>query len=66
MVYSKFLNAKKSEIRLETSDYEKASYEEQLEWQHKIFIKGVGLESYGGSESYMELSTYRLGEAKTQ
>ena len=59
--YSNYLNKHKSRIRLETSNFETASYEEQLEWQGKIFQKGVGLVSYGGASLSRELVEYRIG-----
>ena len=59
--YSKFLNTDSTKIRLETSDFESSSYEQQLEWQGFIFEKGIGLTSRGGASLSMELVEYRIG-----
>jgi hypothetical protein len=61
MKYSDFLDEKKIKIRLETSDYENARQEEQMEWQGKIFVRGIGIVSFGGSEIGYNLREYRIG-----
>lgn len=64
--YSRFLNKDNTSIRLETSDYETATEEQQMEWQAKIFKKGIGLVSFGGSALSMNLTEYHIGDAATQ
>ena len=59
--YSEFLDSNSTMIRLETADFESASYEEQLEWQGRTFRKGIGLISFGGADIGMELTEYRIG-----
>ena len=61
MRYSQFLNDKKTIIRLETSDYENATEEQQMEWQANIFEKGVGQVSFGGSSLSMMLTEFHIG-----
>lgn len=59
--YNKFLDSTNTDIRLETSDYENSSYEEQMEWQCRVFRRGVGIISFGGSSLGYELERYRIG-----
>ena len=61
LTYSSFLNSDSSQIRLQTSDYETATEEQQMEWQGKIFVKGIGLVSFGGNSLGMNLTEYHIG-----
>lgn len=60
-MYSSFLDQENKRIRLETTNFETAGYEEQMEWQGTVFERGVGVVSYGGAELGMELIDYHLG-----
>jgi len=60
--YTEFLDSNSTIIRLETADFESATYEEQLEWQGRTFRKGIGLVSFGGADLGMELVEYRIGQ----
>jgi hypothetical protein len=49
-------------LLLQNYVYDEASYEEQLEWRSYVFVKGVGLTSFGGAELGMELREHRIGK----
>ncbi len=60
MSFSNYLNKEKTKIRLESSNYEEASYEEKMMWQAHIYEKNIGLISYGGAELVMKLVKHRI------
>jgi hypothetical protein len=62
LTYSSFLNSENTKIRLETSNIETATEQQQMEWQGKVFEKGIGLISFGGSTLEMSLTEYHLGD----
>lgn len=61
MSYSTFTDTSKTQITLQTSEYDKASGQEQMEWQGKIFKSGVGITSFGTVTIGYELIEYRIG-----
>ena len=61
MSYSDFNDTMKTQITLQTCEYDKASSQEQIEWQGKIFKKGIGIVSFGSASLGYELIKYRIG-----
>ncbi|KMQ52130.1 hypothetical protein CHISP_0811 [Chitinispirillum alkaliphilum] len=48
-------------VLMTTGSYKELEYEKQLQWQFKEFRKGIGLTAWGGSEIFMKLIKYRIG-----